>query len=300
MSNKGNAEMTMIKLMGKVRPASFEFFDVVIGPKLAKSLLELNTDNRKLRKLEAQKYAREMALQRWQHTPETIIITQSGVVRNGQHRLSAVVESGKSIKFTLAIVPDAKKDVFSVLDCGVSRTISDLLKSGDEITIPLKYLLRATGTKTPTAFDVDVLQDNTLGRALIGLSSAGKVTGRIWRQNTFKAAYALAVAAGQVEEQDAIETYMRLVHGPISDWPKLFQDLYAWVSDRTDRQINRTGVSLANDYFMRGLFAFVNMNSRRKKIILTDEFKSWTDRTAKRVVLGAPAENFTNNFSKAA
>ena len=58
-------------------------------------------------------------------TAEPIMVTQCGELINGQHRLQAVVLSGKTVNFTLATVPDSS--TFRVLDQGRVRNNSDVL-----------------------------------------------------------------------------------------------------------------------------------------------------------------------------
>lgn len=69
-----------------------------ISPEMAASLLETNTENRKLSLGTVQAYANDIANGNWDETVGVAIsIDENGVLRDGQHRLTAIVESGIGI-----------------------------------------------------------------------------------------------------------------------------------------------------------------------------------------------------------
>ena len=104
-------------------------FDVeTITPEKAVEILaKCNRGNRKLRPGTVARYSRMMALGEWRLSPEAIVISRTGRLLNGQHRLSAVVQSGVPVRFMTIRGPE--DDVFSVLDRGAVRTTSDALNS---------------------------------------------------------------------------------------------------------------------------------------------------------------------------
>ena len=70
----------------------------LITPEIANSLLETNTENRKISKGTVEAYANDMLAGNWDETVGVAIsIDESGILRDGQHRLSAIVESGVAI-----------------------------------------------------------------------------------------------------------------------------------------------------------------------------------------------------------
>lgn len=73
-----------------------------ITPKLAQKFLNENTNNRGLRAGIVEKYARDMAEDRWTTCIDPIAFYEDGTLANGQHRLWAIVESGKSQQFIVA------------------------------------------------------------------------------------------------------------------------------------------------------------------------------------------------------
>jgi hypothetical protein len=112
------------------------FEAVTITPELAGQLLAMNTENRRLRPSHVAYLARAIERGEWQMPPDAIMVSDSGRLLNGQHRLTAVVRSGKPIQSYLvapfnvmrlfdkceASAPDS---LFMVMDCGVTRGASD-------------------------------------------------------------------------------------------------------------------------------------------------------------------------------
>lgn len=99
---------------------------VEVTPSMASNLLaNSNYNNRRIRHTVVSKYAKAMRDGDWKFSPETISVSKSGRLLNGQHRMSAVVESGVNCRFLFAFGFD--DDVFSVIDRGATRTTSDAL-----------------------------------------------------------------------------------------------------------------------------------------------------------------------------
>lgn len=74
------------------------FEAVTITPELAEGLLAMNTENRRLRPSHVAYLARAIERGEWQMPPDAIMVSDSGKLLNGQHRLTAVVRSGKPVR----------------------------------------------------------------------------------------------------------------------------------------------------------------------------------------------------------
>ena len=73
---------------------SYEF----ISPEMAADLLETNTENRKISRGTVQAYMQDIMAGNWDETVGVAIsIDKNGILRDGQHRLMAIVESGIGI-----------------------------------------------------------------------------------------------------------------------------------------------------------------------------------------------------------
>jgi hypothetical protein len=150
---------------------------VDIDPDYASALLAtLDPRQRVQRPKHVQFLAREMAAGNWHETTnDLIVVSKSGTLINGQHRMSAVVASGATVKFW--VMYDAPDDSYNVMDQGNSpRTLADYARaagakySGSIATIcrlllPIDNKDIAISSRTSTA-DVQAYLDNEYERLL--------------------------------------------------------------------------------------------------------------------------------------
>lgn len=97
-----------------------------ITPKLAKEMLEGNTQNRNLRKRVVEQYAADMTAGMWSDQGDPIRINGDGTLLDGQHRLHAIVESGVQQK--MVVVRGVSKKAILTMDTGARRTLADVLR----------------------------------------------------------------------------------------------------------------------------------------------------------------------------
>lgn len=125
---------------------------VDITPDLAKRWLAQNTHNRNRRERIVNSYATDMRNGNWVEDGQSIKFAQGavvlidnppvvgGVLLDGQHRLSAVVESGVTIR--MLVVSNLPNTTQDTMDTGAKRTLSDVLKlRGESHYVPLAALL---------------------------------------------------------------------------------------------------------------------------------------------------------------
>lgn len=98
---------------------------VRVTPDLAREWLDRNTKNRNIRKATVARYARDMASGDWHMTGEPIKFSASGVLLDGQHRLTAVATAG--VPVDLLVVRNLNDVAQAVMDTGDKRTASDAL-----------------------------------------------------------------------------------------------------------------------------------------------------------------------------
>lgn len=98
---------------------------MIITPGLALELLKSNTRNRRMNKELVTVYADQMTLEQWRFNGESIIISKSNVLLDGQHRLAAIVKSGKSQQ--MVVVSGVADDAFDTIDTGRLRSAGDVL-----------------------------------------------------------------------------------------------------------------------------------------------------------------------------
>lgn len=97
-----------------------------ITPEMAQAILnECNTNNRNVRSVVVGQYSRDMGNDNWIFDGMPIRFKTDGTLFDGQHRLSAIVNSGSSQNMVVVLGLD--KDSQLVMDCGVKRTVKDNL-----------------------------------------------------------------------------------------------------------------------------------------------------------------------------
>lgn len=104
---------------------TYELVDVT--PELAKQwLAENNTHNRNVRQRIVSGYAADMLAGNWVQDGQSIKFSRNNVLLDGQHRLTAIAESGVTLR--ILVVRNLPGDAQEVMDTGAKRTLGDVLK----------------------------------------------------------------------------------------------------------------------------------------------------------------------------
>jgi hypothetical protein len=96
-----------------------------ITPDVARTMLDRNTGNRPVDKSVLDRYTMEMKCGRWLNDGAPIRFSKSGRLLDGQHRLSAVCQSG--IPIDAVVVCGLDDDAFKTMDTGKARIAADVL-----------------------------------------------------------------------------------------------------------------------------------------------------------------------------
>ncbi len=158
--------------------------DHMTTPALAEVVLAINTRNRRVRSAGVTRLARAMSAGRYLATPVPVIICGDGIVIDGQHRLSAVIEAGVPAPLTFAF--GWPYDIFKVLDTGIVRNGGDILSIhgeewSDQLAASLRKLTVTQGSqpRSNARVDNDELLDILADNPEMRLSCP--VGGRIYR-----------------------------------------------------------------------------------------------------------------------
>jgi hypothetical protein len=98
---------------------------VTITPRLARKLLEQNTNNRDISPGNLAKIKLIMERGEWELNGEAIKIAKNGRILDGQHRLMAAIETATT--FSTLIVYGLDDETQETMDSGKSRTIANVL-----------------------------------------------------------------------------------------------------------------------------------------------------------------------------
>lgn len=96
-----------------------------VTPAMAAKWLENNAVNRTLSSARVDNLAKTMESGGWELNGKTIVISDTGRLMDGQHRLSAVVKSNTPQKMT--VIRGVSESVFHTIDTGSVRTAADVL-----------------------------------------------------------------------------------------------------------------------------------------------------------------------------
>lgn len=97
-----------------------------ITPEKAAEYLRGNAARRSVSQSVVSGYARDMAAGHWLPTHQGIAFDEQDVLIDGQHRMTAVVRSGKTIRFW--VTRGVGRENFGVLDTGRVRTLANLFE----------------------------------------------------------------------------------------------------------------------------------------------------------------------------
>jgi hypothetical protein len=136
-----------------------------LTPELAAVLLERNPANRPVKAYKVQDYTHDIKNGTWKFNGEPVIVANDGLLNDGQHRCTAVLEAQKAIKVVMVFGVD--RDTRDTLDQGANRTAGDYLglhgfHSTNNLAAVAKALwqwrtygmLSSSGRHTPTRSEV--------------------------------------------------------------------------------------------------------------------------------------------------
>lgn len=144
------------------------FYTQLVTPDMARVLLEKNKVNRKPTDSHVKFLAKQMVEGNFKKTGQTISISKTGVLLDGQHRLMAIVLSNTPIELNFCDGLD--ENIFDVLDTGKTRTTSDILsiqghKNPGELSSAITNLMtikngHRSGSKSTNTKNLEFVKEN--------------------------------------------------------------------------------------------------------------------------------------------
>jgi hypothetical protein len=98
---------------------------VALTPLLAKLLLARNPSNRPISKLNALNLQRDIADEKFVFNGQSIVVSNTGILNDGQHRCEAVAQSGRTIETVMVFGADEEARFFT--DLGKPKSAGNLL-----------------------------------------------------------------------------------------------------------------------------------------------------------------------------
>lgn len=136
---ESNNMATVAKLEPKAKAGTVHWFNecvergkrgvfsetVGVTPGLAAEMLRRNENNRSIRASKAEQYANDMRAGSWTFNGEPIIISDTGELNDGQHRMQAIIDANTVIEMLFVFgLPRASRET---IDQGAARGASDYL-----------------------------------------------------------------------------------------------------------------------------------------------------------------------------
>ena len=139
-----------------------------INPKKSKEYLKKNINNPRgsnsLNRAHVKKLADDMKAGLWQLNAEPIVFDEDGFLKNGQHRLAAVILSGVTIE--VVVIRGVSRDV-DIYDAQLKRTLNQMLKakgfteSNSTISAAGSMVVNNFGTPRGTGICQDYISSHT-------------------------------------------------------------------------------------------------------------------------------------------
>jgi hypothetical protein len=98
---------------------------VNVTPGLAAFILDRNADNRGIKSTKIKQYVADMKAGHWTLNGEPIIVSQTGELNDGQHRLSALIDAGIVLPFLFVF--GVTRESRTTVDQGAARGANDYL-----------------------------------------------------------------------------------------------------------------------------------------------------------------------------
>ena len=111
---------------------------ITVTPELAKTWMYQNHDNRQIKNGVVQRYADMMLRGEWELTHQGIAFDSAGALRDGQHRLLAVVASNRAVDMMVSWGVDSAR----MMDRGAVRTAADILRKPQRHAEMAAFLFR--------------------------------------------------------------------------------------------------------------------------------------------------------------
>lgn len=111
---------------------TYELVDIT--PEIAATWLKSNTHNRNFRPAVAASYAADMTAGAWLENGQSIRFATDGTLLDGQHRLTAIRDSGVTIR--MLVVRGLPNETQMTMDTGAKRTFADVLRMDGEKWAP--------------------------------------------------------------------------------------------------------------------------------------------------------------------
>lgn len=242
---------------------------VIMTPEMAKIILSKNKGNRNVRNRWVNELADIIHNNEWQLTHQSIAVSTTGRLLDGQHRLLAIILANKPVP--VLMTENCDEESFAFIDKGVKRSLSDNLSVNKKVGEIYAFMLHAYGFRADRPAAAIALRNSDIGFISEYLISACSTTRRSASTAPVKtAAVVCAYMSKQIEE--VTEDYRNFI---LVDYDKMTSGLKL-----LERQI-ATGTAnsgKSRDMYVRACKAFFMRNEPAQLLKISEnEEKHYLD-----------------------
>lgn len=241
----------------------------LVTPEMANEWLSRNEVNRKLRPGFVEFLASEIKRGNFQLTHQGIAFDEHNRLIDGQHRLYAIIQANQAVEMMVTLdVPSYK---FNILDIGITRTASDILR------IPVSFIqvyrcLRDVSNKHVVGrHSIEALRkmDNYLHDKLVSLEAYCKGNNRYYSSAAFRSAVLITWIYGGRKEY-VFELYKTLVYQHLDSLPPVGQALVRYLFHHP---FAIKGCNARWEMFYIAMYVFDESNQFRTRLRITQDYK---------------------------
>lgn len=190
-----------------------------VTPAMAAEWLNRNISNRPLRPWWVGQLAAKIERGEWMVTHQGVAFDQSGVLLDGQHRLRAIVQAGKTCE--MVVWRGADPMSFAVVDTGVLRTFADQSDVDKRVAPVLLFAGRLVFGTRPSFQQMQPLISSRMRTLLDELVGFCGTAVKTYAAAAVKLGLAANVILGNSEQQYAFNLYRALVLGDYEQMPPI-------------------------------------------------------------------------------
>lgn len=235
---------------------------IEVTPEIAERMLLTSIGNRKLRRSHVDKLAASMKRGEWRLTSQGIGFDTTGALRDGHHRLSAVIKSG--ITINCLIVTGMPDDAYEVTDIGVLRTYSDRLNMDRKVADVLRLGCEiALKTSKPTIDQMRPIISGAFFDVVNDIINVNRTNRKFFASAPMRLAAVITLMNGGNREY-VISQYQALIAVDFEAMSKASQTLFRQVST------GKADASNSRSTLTRGMKIFDVNNRLLQKLYITD------------------------------
>lgn len=179
-----------------------------VTPEMAKMFLMKNEANRNINKSQLEMLERSINDGHWRLTHQGIALYEDGDIADGQHRLTAIVNTGATLR--MPVFTNVKRDTGTVMaiDCGLKRSVKDgATITGSNLTFAQAAICKALefGYRTTNKVKLThIEQYNLVSKWSISLDMSAK----FFPKNTLKISITPVKVAALVAVKNGLDAEM--------------------------------------------------------------------------------------------